>query len=118
MPDLIQSTPLDQSFIDALRNAPQPVPGTIRLLQFLGQGVIAGIFSQDEALAAARTGAVPAAIEAVFGTLPADQAFQARLAWAAMVEVDRASPLLAAVAAARGMNTAAMDDFFRAASKR
>lgn len=114
----IQATPLDQSFIDALRSVPAPVPGTIRLLQFLAEGASRGIFTADEALAAARTGAVPAAIEAVFNTLPADQAFGARLAWAAMVEVDRASPLLAAVAAARGMSSSDMDDFFRVASKR
>lgn len=98
-------------------SAPAPVPPTVRLLQFLGQGVAQGIFTEDEALAAARTGAVPAAVESVFASLPAGQQFQARLAWAAMYEVDRSSPLLVAVAAAQGMDGAAMDQFFRDASR-
>jgi hypothetical protein len=94
------------------------VPATVRLLQFLGQAVAAGMISPDEALAAARTGAVPAAFEQVFATLPPEQAFGARLAWAGMYEVDRASPLLVVVAAAQGMSESDMDAFFIAAAAR
>lgn len=96
----------------------KPVPATIRLLQFLAQAVAVQMITPEEALAAARTGAVPAAFEAIFATLPPEQAFGARLAWAGMYEVDRASPLLVVVAAAQGMTEADMDQFFIEAGAR
>lgn len=92
---------------------PPPVPTTLRLLPFLGALAQLGWITAQEALDAARTGAVPAAVEVVFAQLPAEHAFQGRLAWAAMVEVDRANPLLASVAAANGRSTADLDAVFR-----
>ncbi|MGG5819654.1 hypothetical protein [Falsiroseomonas sp. HW251] len=94
---------------------PPPVPASVRLLPFLREAAKCGLISAEDALAAARTGTVPAGFEPFVQQLPPDQAFAARLAWAAMVEVERANPLLAFVAAQSGIADASLDDLFRAA---
>ncbi|MGG5823514.1 hypothetical protein [Falsiroseomonas sp. HW251] len=94
---------------------PLPVPASVRLLPFLREAAQRGLITAEDALAAARTGTVPAGFEPFLAKLPADQAFEARLAWAAMVDVERANPLLAVVAAQSGIADATLDELFRAA---
>lgn len=112
----IASTPVIPA--EAAQAGPTPVPHMIRLLQFLAEAVEWGIIEPEEALAAACTGAVPASIDAVFAMLPPSAAFGARLAWAAMVDVERSNPLLVVVAAAKGLTEADMDTFFIQAAAR
>lgn len=93
-----------------------PVPVEISPRQLLLALTGAAIITEAEALAAARTGAVPASIDAIFATLPGPAAFAARVTWARMTVVLRSDPMVAALAASRGMDGAAVDDFFRTAA--
>lgn len=93
--------------------AVDPVPPTLTLLRFMRTLARRGIITRDEALAATRTGAVPAAIDAVFASFPPDDAFEARLTWAAMYEVERANPLLELVGGMNGIDGAGWDSIFR-----
>jgi len=101
---------------DAPPPPPDPVPDIDRrqLLTMLG---LNGMITAEEALAAARTGAVPAQIQAVFDQLgPADK-LAAEITWATMSVADRGHPLVAALAATRAMTDEQIDDFFRAAAQ-
>jgi len=71
-----------------------------------------GVISEEEALAAAKVGAVPAAIDAIFAGLPRRQAFAARVTWASMSSVERADPLVPLLGASQGMGAAELDAFF------
>jgi hypothetical protein len=77
-----------------------PPPITLTNRQLFAALAITGMITQDEALAAGRAGAVPAAVDAVFASLPEQDAFLARLTWATMREVPRNHPLIAALVAA------------------
>jgi len=98
-------------------NAPPPVPASITRRQLLLQLALSGMITGPEALAAAQTGAVPAAVQAVFDQLgPADK-LAAEITWATMSVADRGHPLVAALAATRAMTDEQIDDFFRAAAQ-
>jgi hypothetical protein len=88
------------------------IPTTITIRQFLLGLSGDGIISKEEAIAAASTGALPSFVAGFFSTLPDDQAFAAELTWRAMVEVDRANPLLTLLGAGLGMDASAMDTAF------
>lgn len=94
-----------------------PVPASITRRQLLLQLALSEMISSAEALAAAQTGAVPAAVQAVFDQLaPADK-LAAEITWATMSVAERGHPLVAALAAAQAMTDADIDDFFRAAAQ-
>ena len=95
---------------------PEPVPDVISRRQLLIALAAAGVVSAEEALAAAQTGAVPAAIAAIFDLLPAGQALAARITWATMTEVYREDPLIAAIVAAGVATADQVDGLFRMAS--
>jgi hypothetical protein len=88
---------------------PPPAPIVLTSRQLFAALALTGMITQAEALAAGRTGEVPAAVEAVFATLPAQDAFLARLTWATMRDVPRDHPLIAAMVAA-GVATAEQVD--------
>lgn len=92
------------------------VPASVSPRQFLIAMKNEGVITDTEALAAATAGTVPAAIDAIFAALPADDALDARITWAKMSSVDRANPLFGAVFTALGRSNAEVDDFFRAAA--
>jgi hypothetical protein len=96
--------------------APPPVPDTISRRQLLIALAAAGFISAEEALAAAQTGAVPAAIAGIFDLLPAEQALAARITWATMTEVYRKDPLIGAIAGALDLDEATMDAIARQAA--
>jgi hypothetical protein len=79
---------------------PQPLVIILTNRQLFAALAITGMITPAEALAAGRTGEVPAAVEAVFATLPPQDAFLARLTWATMRDVPRDHPLIAAMVAA------------------
>lgn len=71
-----------------------------------------GWITEVEAVAAAGTGAVPAAVEAAITALDPEQQLRARITWAAMSEAQRLDPLVALLAAAQGVGDAEVDAFF------
>lgn len=95
---------------------PAPVPASITRRQLLLALNRMGLITGEEALAAAKTGAVPAAVRAVFDNMqPADK-LAAEITWASMSVAERSNPLVAALAQANGMTDAEIDDFFRLAA--
>jgi hypothetical protein len=96
--------------------APPPVPASITRRQLLLQLAISEMISAPEALAAAQTGAVPAAVQAVFDQLEAADKLAAEITWATMSVAERGHPLVAALGATQAMIDADIDDFFRAAA--
>jgi hypothetical protein len=95
--------------------APAPVPASIPLIRLLLALNALGFITQAEALAAARTGDVPASLEAQVFAVVTDAAtqFLIRLHWAGMYEAERASPFWAFVVAAGIATDAQIDQVFR-----
>jgi hypothetical protein len=93
-----------------------PVPSSISRRQFYQQLAIAGIATQDEAIAALSTGTLPAALATIVNGLPSDQQFGARMLLIGGTDFLLAHPLTAAIVAARGMSSADRDAFFTAAA--
>jgi hypothetical protein len=72
----------------------------------------AGLVTDDEAIASAALGTLPAAVEAVVaGLSPAEQT-AARITWARMGVVERTDPLVALLAAQAGKTAEDVDAFF------
>ena len=91
---------------------PAEIPSITRR-QFLIAAAMAGLLTPTEA----ETGALPAVLEATFNTLPTSQALAARITWANMTKIERNEPLVAAAAAAFGLNDAEVDAFFLSAAQ-
>lgn len=72
-----------------------------------------GFITPQEALAAAQSGAVPAAVDAIFAQLPQAEQLGARITWAAMSQAERGNPLVGLMAAAQGVSPAALDALWR-----
>ena len=92
--------------------APAPAVITLTNRQLFFALALAGMITEAEALAAGRTGEVPAAVEAEFAKLPPTDAFLARLTWATMREVRRDHPLIAVMVAANLATDAQVDAVF------
>lgn len=92
-----------------------PIP-TISRRQFFQQAAVAGIITENEALAAVTTGALPASITAFINTLPPDQQFGAKMLFS-VNEFSRSSPMANAFGQALGMTTEQINAFFTAASE-
>lgn len=96
--------------------APPPpaavVPASISRRQLLLAMAGAGLITDVEALAAATTGAVPAAIDAVFAQLPEAEALAARITWATMSVAERDQALITALIAAGAATSAEVDALF------
>ena len=90
----------------------QPAPIVLTNRQLFAALALTGFITEDEALAAGRTGAVPIAIDDVFAELPAQDAFLARLTWATMREVPRDHPLINAMVGANLATSAQVDAIF------
>lgn len=91
-----------------------PVPETATLRNLLRALTKMGLISRKDALAAARTGAIPAGLSApLFAAVDEDTSFELELAWAAMYEAERASPFWRHVIAAGIATEEQIDDVFR-----
>ena len=77
----------------------------------------AGFISPDEALAAACSGAIPAAVEQALGGLREAEQLAARITWARMTTIERLDPLVDLLAAATGRSPLEVDAFFEACSQ-
>jgi hypothetical protein len=105
----------DAEFADWTDQASEPSPPAPIVLtnrQLFAALALTGFISEAEALAAGRTGAVPALVDAVFASLPAQDAFLARLTWATMREVPRDHPLIGAMVAANLATGEQVDGIF------
>jgi hypothetical protein len=94
---------------------PEPLPPKPIVLinrQLFAALALTGFITEAEALAAGRTGAVPALVDAVFASLPAQDAFLARLTWATMREVPRNHPLIGAMVDANLATSEQVDGIF------
>jgi hypothetical protein len=111
------ATPEEEAAVLAVRNAPPPVPGAISRRQLLIALTATGLITEAEALAAAKTGDVPAIIDTVFSKLPPEQALAARITWAAMTMVERDHPLIQAVINAKLATAEQVDALFKAAAE-
>ena len=101
--------------------APPPVPIAITVRQFALEAKARGLMPQAEAVAFVSVRAIPAAIQAVLATMPAEARDEAEITVAAALEFDRHHPLTLAIAdAMRGDDPLEMfaDDFFRGAAAR
>jgi hypothetical protein len=93
-----------------------PVPATISDRQFFQQLAADGIITRAEALAAVKTGEIPAALAGIIDALPDDQKFDAEMLLSGATTFERAHPLSVAIGEARGMTPEEVDDFFRRAA--
>lgn len=72
-----------------------------------------GYITAQEAVDAAATGAIPAAVQAIFDNLPTqDERDDAAITWASMSVCERMNPLVIALGAANGLTAEQLDTFF------
>jgi hypothetical protein len=96
--------------------AKSAVPPQVSDRQFFQGAAQAGLISQAEALAMMQTGAIPAALAAAVGTLPAEQQFAAKMAIIGNRVFARADALVASLGAAMGQTPAQIDALFTLAA--
>lgn len=97
---------------------PQPVvPAEISDRQFFQQLALSTIITQQEALDAVRTGAIPAPLLPFLDALPANDRFAAEMLLSGATTFYRNHPLTVAVGAAQGMTPTQIDQFFIAAAQ-
>jgi hypothetical protein len=90
-----------------------PVPTSISRRQFLLALMGAGFISPSEAISAATSGALPAAVSALFSDLPPTEATGAIITWASMTTAERGDPLIQMLVNAGLATAAEVDDLFR-----
>lgn len=91
---------------------PGPVPASVTRRQLMTGLALVGWITEQEALDALATGARPAAVETVIGSLPEDQRFAARMKWIGFQTAYRDDAMVAALAMAAGKSEQDVDDFF------
>lgn len=92
------------------------VPASISDRQFFQQLAVDGIITRAEALAAVKTGDVPAALAGIVDALPEADRFGAEMLLSGATVFERTHPLSIAIGKARGMTPSDIDAFFRAAA--
>lgn len=92
------------------------VPSSISDRQFAQQLAILGTISQDEAIAWAARGDLPATLETAMAQLPAEQQFAARMLLSSATTYERTHPLTAMLGAILGYDAAELDDLWLSAA--
>ena len=95
--------------------APKPPP-VISDRQFFQQLAIQSVITQDEALAAVSTGAVPAEMQPLIAALPPAAQFAAHMKIAGATEFTRTDPITLAIGEAYGWSSAQLDTLWLSAS--
>ncbi|CCD94687.1 hypothetical protein BRAO375_3660081 [Bradyrhizobium sp. ORS 375] len=102
----------DPPDIDPTLPAPiVPISRRQMLLELMSSGII----TSDEAVAAAKSGAVPALIQESFDALPIEKQPEAAITWATMSQCERTNSLILGMAAMLGLTDAEVDGMFRSA---
>lgn len=94
---------------------PAPVPPSISDRQFFQAMALAGGITQAEALAAVRTGDIPAALAAIIAQMPAEAKFNAEMLLSGATVFERTHALTEQLGAAMGWTSAQIDELFRMA---
>jgi len=92
------------------------VPRTISRRQFYQQLALTGTITTAEALAAMKTGDIPASIDQFLDQLTPEERFNAEMILTGANEFVRDHPLVAAIGDAEGLSDAQIDQFFMAAA--
>ena len=93
-----------------------PVPQTISDRQFFQELAIQGKITQDEAIAAVSSGAMPASMAALVAELPSAAQFGAKMLIQGATSFDRSNPLTATLGSLYSMASADLDALWTAAS--
>ena len=96
---------------------PPPLPPQISDRQFFHVLALNGSITQKEALAAVKTGYIPATLMALVNALPDDQRFNAEMLLSGATVFERTHPLTNSLGAAMGYSPDQIDDLFRAAAQ-
>jgi hypothetical protein len=91
------------------------VPATISDRQFYQQLAIAGILTEDEALAA-NAEIIPPPLLDIIDEMPADQQFSIKMIASGATVFERQNPLTISIGTAYGISSDQIDAFFLAAS--
>lgn len=92
-----------------------PVPPTISDRQFFQQLAVAGIITQDQALAS-NAAVIPAPLLDIINAMPTAQQFAAKMVVSGATTFERAHPMTIAIGTAYGMTSDDIDAFFIAAA--
>lgn len=115
--DKIQPQPRREEIAAAVAQLGDPVPEEISDRQFFQQLALMQVITQPEAIAAVKTGDIPAALQTFINTLPSDQQFAATMAVSGAVVFHRDHPLTKMLAAGMGWTAQQVDNLWRAASE-
>lgn len=96
---------------------PAPVPAEISDRQFFQQLAVQRVITQDEALAAVKTGDIPAALQRVIDGLPPGQQFEATMIVSGATTFQREHPLTVAIGSACHWTSDQIDALFQAAAE-
>ena len=94
---------------------PEPVPAEISDRQFFQQLAVAGLITEEQALAA-NAAVIPSPLLAIIGQMPSGDQFAAKMLVSGATVFQRNHPMTEAIGAAYGWTAAQIDDFFRAAA--
>jgi hypothetical protein len=92
------------------------VPRVISGRQFFQQLAIQSVISQEEALAAVKTGTLPLSLAALVNALPSDQQFGANMLLCGATTFDRNHPMVAVLGQAFGWTNTQLDALWTAAA--
>ncbi|MFC5358267.1 hypothetical protein [Azospirillum himalayense] len=90
-----------------------PVPAVISDRQFFQALAMDGYITPAEALAAVRTGELPAVLADLIAHMDEDERFGAEMLLSGATEFRRDHPMTIAIGGARGLTDGEVDDFFR-----
>lgn len=96
---------------------PPPVPAEISDRQFFQQMAIEGRITEQEALDAVGSGAIPSAMDALVEQLPANQRFAARMLIRGATTFRRTHPVTELIGQLYGLDGDQIDDLWRNASE-
>lgn len=95
---------------------PAPRPASITDWQFAQALALAHVITEDEALAWAARGDLPARMTTAVASLPSEQRFPARMLLSSATTYERDHPLVPALGAMLGYDAAALDALWAAAA--
>ncbi len=95
---------------------PASVPETISDRQFFQALAMAGTITTAEALAAVKTGDIPAALQSFVDTLPSDQQFAAEMLISGATTFSKSHPMTAILRAGMGWTSDQLDSLWLTAS--